>query len=694
MSTPRPTLSDLLDPQRPDPWDPNTWLQLPLDPFQRQPADLDPGPAVILGGAGTGKTHALLGRAIHLVRSGVDPSSIAIIVPSPWTAQNMRVRLFQVIGCDPAAVGLHVGTLHDLCLTKLLRPYAASFPSLPQNFSVWTRGQSLDALARIVDSDPQVRTARRRRADPAPILEWISANAELATGQRVPAPRGEWYRHVVKYQREKEAQDSLDRTDLLVVTRNALRQHADLRALCASVLPHHLMVDNFEDVSPLRYEIIRLMSGPERSVCVAMDPNQSVGRLGLAPLDAFDRFTTDYAEMTKHLLDINHRTSASIMSSWRSLAQDNAMTALQNDKQRELRPRKWRPEAIAVDGTPQDQYRRIADDARQMVDERIFEADQIAILARRRRSLLRLRPHLEAVGLPFTALGDFIGTGDPEVQPVLAMLTLAVNPKNVQAFRRAGSRAPDPLHRDVNARIVSEVRSAAERPDTDLIQAATQVRSGLPPDSIAHEDLSRIIDLYHELQAMMADGNSGVANMLELVHLQIHGGHRASPPSSDDMTRLMAWARNCDDTAQIKAIFFEDPENGPEPINGRAALLDFLDRTAGGIDVLPLPALGAQIPMPRWFSSAWRPPDRRGISLATMDMSKGMEWPAVFVADASDHIIPGPDADNDPAMMAVEQRLFYSALTRAADWYALYWPRRRDDGSTAARCRFIENLPH
>ena len=64
---------------------------------------------------------------------------------------------------------------------------------------------------------------------------------------------------------------------------------------------------------------------------------------------------------------------------------------------------------------------------------------------------------------------------------------------------------------------------------------------------------------------------------------------------------------------------------------------------------------------------------RHGISLATMDMSKGMEWPAVLVADASDHIIPGPDDGDDPALMAVEQGLFYSALTRAGDWYALYW---------------------
>ena len=693
MSTPRLTLTDLLDPQRPDPWDPDAWLQWPLDHFQRQPAYMDPGPALILGGAGTGKTHALLGRAIHLVRSGVDPSSIAIIASSSWTAQDMRVRLFQVIGCDPTAVGLHVGTLHDFCLTKLLRPYESSRPNLPQNFSVWTQGQSLDTLAQIVDSDPQVRTPRRRREDPAPILEWISANAQLTPEQRVLAPHGAWYRYAAAYRHEKEAQHSLDRTDLLVVTRYALLKHAHLRDVCAYGPARHLLVDNFEDVSPLQYEIIRLMSGPEKSVCVAMDPNQSVGRLGLLLWDVHDRFETDYAGMTEYRLDINHRTSVSVMASWRSLAQHSAMTALEDDGQRGFRPLKWRPDAIAVDGTPQDQYRRIADDARRWVDQGTFEADQIAILACRRQSLLRLRPHLEAVGLPFTALGDFIGTSDPEVQPVLAMLTLAVNPKNVRAFRKAGNRAPDPFHRDVNAGIVNAVRSAAEHPDTDLIKAAVRVRAGLPPDSIAHENLSHVINLYHELQGMMADGDSGVADMLELAHHQIHGGERASPPRSDDITRLMAWARNCDDIARTKGIFSADPGDGLAPINGRAALLDFLDRMAGGIDIPPLPALGTQTALPRRFSSTWRPPDRRGISLATMDMSKGMEWPAVLVADASDHIIPGHGADGDPAMMAVEQRLFYSALTRAADWYALYWPQRRDDGTEAAPCRFIENLP-
>ena len=698
MSTPRTPGqrgADWRNTSPPDPDDPETWPHWPLDDGQERPAYLDFGPALVLGGAGTGKTHVLLGRAIHLIRSGVFADTIVIIAPSAWAAQEMRVRLFPVIGCDPDGIDLYVGTLHDFCLTKFLRPYATSLAHLPDNFTIWTRGQSLTALARIVESDPQNQTARRRQADPSLpslVLDWISANAHLNPRQRAPAPRDEWEGYAAAYRREKETQHSLDHTDLLVATRDALMEESDVRRWHGNYLTRHLLVDNFEDLGPLEYELIRLMSGPEQSVCVAMDPNQSVRRQGFVLSDAFDRFTGDYAEAAQCLLAINHRTSASVMASWRGLAKHSAMTGLVDDQQRALWAPNQRPDAIAVDGTPQDQYRRIAEDVRRLVDEGAFEPDQIAILARRRQSLLRIQPYLDAVGIPFTALGDFMGMSDFELQPVLAMLTLAVNPKNVWAFRKAGNRAPGPLHCDIGPRIVNDVRSAAERLDIDLIEAAVHVCADLPPDSTAHENLSHLIDLYHQLQEMMANGASSVVAMLELVHHQINGGDRASLPSSDDMTRLKAWARECDLTALIRANDPLDDEDDPAPVNVRYAILDFLDRMTIGIDIPRLPRADEVTSVPTRLPSNWRPPNPRGISLATISMAKGMEWRAVIVADAADHIIPGREADDDPAMMEVEQRLFYSAVTRAADWYALYWARRRDDGTAAIPCRFIEPL--
>ena len=170
--TPAQVLADLRNPQPPDPFNPKTWLQRPINRSQREPAHMNPGPAVILGGPGTGKTHTLRGRAVHLARSGVDPGDIVIIAPNAWAAQDMRVRLFGVIGRDPDDVGLYVGTLVHLCLSRLLRPYAISIPTLPDTFTMWTHGQSLAALAQIVNADRPNQTGKMGYVDLAQILDW------------------------------------------------------------------------------------------------------------------------------------------------------------------------------------------------------------------------------------------------------------------------------------------------------------------------------------------------------------------------------------------------------------------------------------------------------------------------------------------------------------------------------------------
>lgn len=691
MSTHRITsLEELWNPAPPDPSSPTTWLHWPLDDLQQKPVYMDPGPSLILGGSGTGKTHVLLGRAVHLIRSGVHPTTIAIIASHAWAAQDMRARLLPVIGCDPTDVDLYVGTFLDFCLTKLLRPYAVSISTLPENFSLWTLGESLAALAQIAGSDREARTGRRGYADVAPTLEWIAENAHLSMEHRMPPLRDEWHGYAEAYQHEKKVQDALDHTDVLLAIRDELLKNNNLRAVCTSALTRHLLVDNFEDVSTLQYQLIRLMTGPDESVCVAMDPNQSVRRWGSVLPDPYDRFTADYDKATAFPLPNNHRTSSSIMRSWHSLVQHPAMTALFDDSQRALRPEDRQPELIGVDGRPQDQYRRIANDVRRLVDEGTFDPDQIAILARRRNSLLRISPHLEAVGIPFAAVGDFVGTGDPEVQPVLAMLTLAVNPKNAWAFRRAGDRAPNGYRHSLSTRIIKEVRSAAEGLDNDLVRAAAHVRADLPPDSAAHEGLSQIIDLYRELQRMLVMPNATVAKMLDLVHQRLHrpGDDREPPPPSDDMFRLITWAKDCDLNALVLANRHAGEEDDRVTIDGRAALLNFLDKMAPGTDIAQL----EEAPPIQRDSRQRSLPGLRRVSLATIDMSKGMEWPAVIVADAADHIIPGGDADDDPAMMEVEQSLFYSAASRAADWYALYWSQRRDDGTAATPCRFIRFL--
>ena len=695
MSTPGTTQERLArrrDPTPPNSADPGTWRDWPLDHVQRPPAHMPPGPALILGGAGTGKTHTLLGRALHLARSGVNSSTITIIAPHARAAQDMRRRLFPVIGSDPFATGIYVRTFEDLCLSDLLRPSAAWNPTLPPDFSLWTRGQSLDALAQIVNSDPRDQTGKMGYPEVAQVLDWISDNAYLSAQHRTPPARDEWHGYAAAYRRAKQDQGSLDGADLLVATRDALRNDPALRDFGTQDLTRHLLVDNFEDVTPIQYQLIRLLTGPEKSVCVAMDPNQAVRRPGSALSHSYKQFTTNYAKDTVFQLDVNHRASASIMRSWQRLAQHHEMTGLVDDRQRGLRPENRQPEVIAVDGTPQDQYRRIAQDVKGLIVSETFHPEQIAILARTRTSLLRLAPHLEAAGIPFAAFGDFIGAGDPEVQPALAMLTLAVNPKNVWAFLRAAEGPPDGLRHNLSPAMVRDVLDTAGRLGTDLITAADHVRANLPPNSIAHRTMSRTIELCRELQSMMTTTIAPVAPMLELVHLRFHGAdpNRDPPPFGDDMTRLMARARNLDDIKRARAHARASRGEDPAPAGTTSTLVQFLDQMTN--DTEPLSSDDGKIPRPSWSPGMRPPPGPPRVSLATMRMTKGMEWPAVVVADAADHVVPGDRSHDDPAIMAVEQRLFYTAVSRAADWYALYWARQREDGTETAPCRFIEPL--
>ena len=121
-------------------------------------------------------------------------------------------------------------------------------------------------------------------------------------------------------------------------------------------------------------------------------------------------------------------------------------------------------------------------------------------------------------------------------------------------------------------------------------------------------------------------------------------------------------------------------------IDRRSVLLGFLDNAAASIDsgsmVKNPPSVAAILAL----GAAW------GFAGQHACRPKGMEWPVVVIADAADHIVPDRDVHNAPAMMEVEQRLFYVAVTRAADWYTLYWARKRDDGTSAAPSRFIKML--
>lgn len=232
----------LLNQGEPDPQDPDTWQPPPLEEVQEHAAFAPEGPLVILGGAGTGKSHTLLARAVGLARAGAPPGTICIITFNARASHRIQQQLSQIIGGDPAEAGFFIGTLHAYC-SATLRQAGWKYCGILPSFSIWDQDQSLANLEQIVTEDNPDQPSPLMPNELARLLDWINRNACLPEAEHQPAPDASWLRYAESYQYQKRAQNSLDFTDLLVMTRDAFRQNSQLRNAYNSIRSRHLIPD-------------------------------------------------------------------------------------------------------------------------------------------------------------------------------------------------------------------------------------------------------------------------------------------------------------------------------------------------------------------------------------------------------------------------------------------------------------------
>lgn len=661
----------LLNQPEPDPKDPDTWQTPPLEQVQQYAAFAPEGPLIILGGAGTGKSHTLLARAVGLAQAGASPSTICIITFNARASHRIRRQLAEIIGGDPDEAGFFIGTLHAYC-SATLRQAGWKYCGIQPGFSIWDQDQSLANLEQITCDDNPDQPPPLMPSELARLLDWINRNACLRAEDQLPAPDVSWLRWTESYQHQKRAQNSVDFTDLLVLTRDAFLRNQHLRNTYNNIRSRHLIIDEFQDLTHIQYELVKLMTGPTKSITIATDPNQSIYQWRGASPDLFQRFLYDYPDAQRCGLSINHRTAASVMRTWRRLSQHEQMTGLVDDYQRALRPAGRKPEEVCVPGTPHAQYTRIAERIRQLIDDKDYQAHQIAVLSRRKRSLPLMAMHLDMKELPYTILGDPDRDQDPDAQSVTAMMTLATNPQNAWALRKAADCNLLKKNRNFNHKITRDIQEHAQQNGMDLIAAAEHIRGRMGAETAIHAELTYIIDTYNELQEALDHGSVSTPAMLQLIHDRLYqaGTGRKQHQMSNAMMALMTIADRHDRMSDVRH-------------DARRRTVAYLESLSNASN-------------PDEMSEDNQGPfaHRQGITLATIHAAKGLQWPVVFISDASDDVIPGQNVKDRTDRMEEEQRLFFVAVTRAEDNYYIYWPQQQDDGSEAVPSRFIEPLMH
>lgn len=598
-----------------------------LNPAQYEAVMHGGGPALVIAGAGTGKTRTLIYRLARLIESGTDPSSILLLTFTRRAAGEMLRRASTIL--DNRCRRVEGGTFHHYC-SKLLHMYAGEI-GYPENFTIIDSGDAMDTIqllrGRIDKSKLQKRFPKKST------LYSIfsgSVNKIIPIPELIQQEYPQFLHHTElienlysDYQQYKQKNYVMDFDDLLIHTRNLMRNNPNVRDKIA-IKNKHVLVDEYQDTNSLQAELASLFSSVHQNVMAVGDDAQSIYSFRGADVENMRSFPERF-EGTKIIkLEENYRSTQRIL--------DLANQILSQSKEsfeKNLYTKKGDGDlpGLVKAANNNDQSRFLS----QMIlnlREQGRELSEMAVLFRNGRDSYDLEVELNKKNIPYVKYGGQKFTEAAHVKDVLAHLRIYINPQDTISWNRAlmlidgigPKTAEDFFNWARNSEDPYTVHHAPNASDRYLKQL--RALSGLFSDlknfeGSVTEQLQSVVDYYSTFCKKRFDDHPKRMKDLE-TFVDISGKYR----SLEQLVEEVAL----------------------DPIEATA-----IETEAAQKDESPL-------------------------VLSTIHSAKGLEWETVFLIQCLDGIIPSGYAIDDPQQMEEEIRLVYVAVTRAKEQLFLTYP--------------------
>ena len=270
----------------------------------------------IIAGAGSGKTRVLMARIASLVDNGILPWRILAITFTNKAAREMKERLQTLL--QDAARDVRISTIHSLCV-RILREDASAI-GYPKNFTILDGDDQKSMLRTIYKELDMDRTTFPPAAVLGKISGWKTAGYSPEEAQdQTDGPEAKAYE---LYERQLEDMKAMDFDDLLLKTRHLLGTNQEVRDKWQNRLDY-IHVDEFQDVDPVQYDIIRLLKRPDAFLCVVGDPDQTIYTWRGAAVDIILNFARDFPNTRTVILNENYRSSQTILDAANALIAHN-----------------------------------------------------------------------------------------------------------------------------------------------------------------------------------------------------------------------------------------------------------------------------------------------------------------------------------------------------------------------------------
>ena len=628
-----------------------------LNDNQRQAVGSPLGAALVLAGAGSGKTRVLVHRVAWLIQvEGASPNSILAVTFTNKAAAEMRSRVETLLGLPSGAMWL--GTFHGLA-HRLLRIHWRE-AGLPQSFQ-------------ILDSEDQARVLRKvlkaldldeTRWIPREILWFI--NAQKDEGHRAKHIKDDGdatRRQLIKiYQAYEEACQRAGAVDFAELLLRAFELWRDNPSLLQHYRTRfrHVLVDEFQDTNAIQYKWLMLLAGSAGLPFVVGDDDQSIYRWRGARVENLQQFRRDFPQAVLYKLEQNYRSTGTILKAANALISNNAGR---------LGKTLW---TSGEDGERVKVYAAFNErDEADFVVNRI--RDWVAHGGARREVAVLYRSNAQSrvfeeaflnARMPYRVYGGLRFFERAEIKDALAYLRLIASRADDTSFERVANL---PV-RGIGAKTMDTVRDFARAHATSLWNGAlNSAQNGLPQRAaLALQAFLALIDkLAREVQGLeLHEQVDHVIQMSGLIeHYKKEKGERGEA-RIENLLELVSAARG------------------------------FSPETEAEAELSPLESFLAHAVLESGEGQA--DPYDDCVQMMTLHSAKGLEFPVVFLAGMEDGLFPHQRSVADLAGLEEERRLCYVGATRAMrQLYITYAEQRRLYGvdTYGQPSRFINELP-
>ena len=637
-----------------------------LNEQQKLPVIHKNGPLIVIAGAGSGKTRVLTYRIVHLINQNIDPFNILALTFTNKAAAEMKKRISESVG-DSQARNIWMGTFHSV-FARILRSEAPLL-GYPSNFTIYDTYDSERLVSNIIKElnlnkdhykAKQIRNRISSLKNNFITVENYFNNPEMIEIDKM-SKRSEFGIIYKRYVERCFRSSVMDFDDLLLKTNELLNKFPEVLSKYQDKF-RYILVDEYQDTNYSQYLIIKALSDRHQNLCVVGDDSQSIYSFRGANIDNILNFKKHYPECKTYKLEQNYRSSNNIVQCANSLIQNNQFKL---DKTIWTQNSDGEKITINKSISDSDEGRYVASNIFERKNNEFLSNSSFAVLYRTNAQSRAVEDALRKINIEYQVFGGLSFYQRKEIKDILAYLRLIENLNDEESLRRI-INFPS---RGIGQTTLDKLTLISERQNISLFDSISNLNDlSVKINKGTIEKLENFRNQILSFKVFSQNNNayetvSHIINKIQIVNFYKNEG------SLESFNRI----ENIEELVNGINDFIEGQE---ELFESDKSLSKYLEDVA-------------------LYSETDKEVSNERVSLMTVHMAKGLEFPIVYVLGMEENLFPSIMSINSREEVEEERRLFYVAMTRAEKSLTLSYCNQRFKWGNLIECepsRFLSEI--